>query len=333
MIDETQENALISTSRILCVSKTPPDDAFICCSSFEERCLGSLRRFDNYKVRESFLFTYSGKNEERDKRLPEIKQRLSEIGKLKEIIVDESNPIPSTKSFIVHILRCLAGQEKSTITIDVSTFTKLHLLLLLKALDSEGLLDSIRLLYTEPKDYITDLFQPLSFGLRDISTIPTFSNCCDPAKDVLLAIFLGYEGDRAMGLFENVDPHRCILIVPKPAFHPEWEGRTEKMNTTIIRALGKKSIRYADSRNPIKVARQLDSILSEPEYSRTKYNHFIAPLGTKPQTIGIYFYTTLYPNEVSLIYAAPASHNSKFYSTGIGSTWILPCRKSMLKAT
>ena len=71
---------------------------------------------------------------------------------------------------------------------------------------------------------------------------------------MLLAIFLGYEGDRAMGLFENVDPHRCILIVPKPAFHPEWEGRTEKMNTTIIRALGKKSIRYADSRNPIKVA-------------------------------------------------------------------------------
>src|SRR5688572_31830241 len=46
-------------------------------------------------------------------------------------------------------------------------------------------------------------------------------------RSVLLLILLGYEGDRAMALFNNLDPSETLLIVPKPAFHQEWERSEE----------------------------------------------------------------------------------------------------------
>jgi len=320
-----EKEDLVEVSKLSCVYSDKPDDIFVCCSSFEERCLGSLYRFDGYRANQTYLFSYSSKSKKRDKNLQEMKALLSKISSVTEILTEEDNPIPAVRNLVSNISVFMKDCANPAITLDISTFTKRHLLLLLRALHQIHLLNHTRLLYTEPKKYVIDLVQPLSFGLKEISVIPTFSGQCDPHKDLLLVIFLGYEGDRAMALFENMDPHRCITVIPKPAYRPEWEGTTEKMNSTILNALDKKSIKYADSRNPVRVTEHLRNILSE--YPRDKYNYYIAPLGTKPQTVGIFLYTILHPDETTLIYAAPLRHNEPFYSTGIGPTWILPFKK------
>jgi len=202
---------------------------------------------------------------------------------------------------------------------------KWHLLLLLKALDTNNLSDKIRYLYTEPKDYITDLFQPLSFGIKEIFPIPFYSGDFDFSKDSLLILILGYEGNRALALLEEMDPAECLLLVPKPAYHDEWEGRTEEMNRGIIKIIGESNIKYLDSRNPLKVYKQIRSIISSSEYS--DYNHIFSPLGTKPQTLGLYLYLRENPLNTILIYGAPLRHNDLFYSEGIGRSWILPVFK------
>ena len=84
------------------------------------------------------------------------------------------------------------------VTLDISTFTKRHLLLLLHALDHAGLWESLRILYTEPRDYVVDMYLPMSMGIRDVAPIPGFTNLNPPDQPVLLIIMLGYEGDRAM---------------------------------------------------------------------------------------------------------------------------------------
>ena len=124
-----------------------------------------------------------------------------------------------------------------------------------------------------------------------------------------------------MALLDNLDPTDCLLLIPKPAYHEEWEGRTEKLNKSIINIVGQSKIKYIDSRNPVKVYNQIKSILSDPNY--LKYNHMISPLGTKPQTLGLFYYLSNNPSDTILIYGSPIRHNHLFYSKGIGRSWIL----------
>ena len=313
--------------RIETIKKNEPDDVFICCGSPEERCKGTIGKLaPNYKANAVFLLRYTNhESQEREENIKEMKERLEKVGEIIEIAIDEERPIPIINNIIQNIEKYTAEHTKSRITMDISTIIKWHLLILLKALDLKNILKNVRFLYTEPKDYITDLFQPLSFGIRQIFPIPTYSGNYDFSKDSLLVLLLGYEGGRALALLEEMDPTDCLLLIAKPAYHKEWEERTEEMNVEIINIVGKSKIKYIDSRNPIMVSQQLYTILSNPEYS--KYNHIISPLGTKPQTLGLYLYLSTNPPNTVLIYGAPLRHNEPFYSSEIGGSWILPFNK------
>lgn len=304
-----------------------PDDIFICCGSPEERCKGTtIKLASNYKANKVFLLRYTNhESQEREENIKELRERLQKVGEIIEFIIDEEKPIPIINNIVQDLEKHISDLAQPKINFDISTIMKWHILILLKAIDIKNNFNGFRFLYTEPQDYVTDLFQPLSFGIRQIFPIPTYSGNYDFSKDSLLILLLGYEGDRAMALFEKMDPAVCLLLVPKPAYHKEWEGRTEKMNKEIINIVGKSRIKYIHSRNPVKVAQQLYDILSSSEYSR--YNHVISPLGTKPQTLGLYIYLTTNPVNTVLVYGSPSRHNELFYSRGIGRTWTLPFNK------
>ncbi len=314
---------VIEATSIRTIKDNKNDDIFICAGSPEIRCLGAVKKLDkDYRAENIFILKYSHYNEKRENHLKEMRAILKErkVGRIDEFLIDEESPLLILNDVVQKIEKYIVKSTHPGITIDISTLIKWHLLILLKALDVKGLLNKCRFLYTEPKDYLTDLFQPLSFGLKQIFPIPLFSGNYDFSKDSLLIIMLGYEGDRAMALLENIDPAECLLLVPKPAYHPEWEGRTEKMNKEIINIVGESNIRYIDSRNPMLVSQQLNNILTD-KYS--SYNCIISPMGTKPQTVGLYLFSSKYKDDISLIYTSPLRHNDPFYSEGIGETWIM----------
>ena len=308
-----------------------PDDLFICWGSPEERCKGSAMKLSlNYKSKDVIILRYSGhKSKEREENVTFLANILNKVGKTQIIQINEEIPIPSIKETIILIESILESIKNPRILIDISTPIKWHLFVFLKFLDARGLLKNVRFLYTEPKDYDTNLFQPLSFGIKEIFPIPLCYGNYDFSNDDLLVLMLGYEGSRAVAMFENIDPARTLLLIANPPYHPEWKGRTEKLNEEIINIVGTSEIRYIDSRNPISVALQLQDILSEKEYS--KYNHLISPLGTKPQLLGLYLYYSQFPtpSNTILLYGAPLRHNEFFYSYGIGRTWELPYNKKM----
>lgn len=315
-------NAVIELCKIDTITKDSPDDAFVCVGSPEKRCIGSaIKLGKSYRANNIYVLKYSHYSESRGKNLFEMRQLLSNRGHLQEYTIEEAAPIPMFNEIIQDIKNNTDGVKSPCITIDVSTFIKWHLLVFLRALSLSGLIHQCRFLYTEPEDYIIDLFQPLSFGVKEIFPIPLYSGSYNFAKESLLVIMLGYEGDRSMGLLENIDPTECLLLIPKPAYHPEWEGRTEEMNKEIINVIGQSSVEYIDSRNPMLVSNQLNDLLSKPEYS--KYNILVSPMGTKPQAIGLYLYWSKNPSNTTLIYSSPLRHNDLFYSKGIGRTWLL----------
>lgn len=317
-------NDVIEIKKINTLVNNESDDIFICAGSPEIRCLGTVRKLeDTYKTKGVFILRYSHKSERREKHLNEMRDILKNKGHLEEFVIDEETPIPIINRIMIEIDKYVDNPLAPKITIDISTIIKWHLLILLKALDLKGLLGMCRFLYTEPEEYFFDLFQPLSFGLKEIFPIPLYSGNLDFVKDYLVVIMLGYEGDRAMALLENIDPTECLLLVPKPAYHSKWEGRTEEMNKEIINIVGDSNIKYIHSRNPVLVAEQLKNILYD---MNLKYNCLISPMGTKPQTFGLYLYWITNPANTSLIYSAPLRHNDLFYSKGIGRTWVLPVK-------
>jgi hypothetical protein len=314
----------IECKEIITVLQNEPDDIFICCASPEERCKGVVQKLaTNYHSKVVLFLRYANhKSEKREKNIQEMKDRLKSVGETQEIVIDEDKPIPMLKEIIQDIVNHTENNEKPRIAIDISTIIKWHLLILLKGLDLTKKGGTLRFFYTEPEDYITDLFQPLSFGIHSIFPIPTYSGNFDFSKNSLLVLILGYEGDRALALYEEMDPTDCLLLIAKPSYHEEWEGRAEKMNKEIINTVGNSKIGYIDSRNPIKVSSQLHELLSNQTYKQ--YNHIISPLGTKPQTLGLHLYLSSNPLNTVIIYGSPARHNELFYSKGIGRTWVLP---------
>lgn len=316
----------INIKKLELIDKNKPDDVFILCASYEERCLGFINMItNNYKVNEVLLIRYDHPNHKRENNIKIIKRKLKNKSKVLEFIVSENMPLPIINEIIQLLINKKREKKNLSINFDFSTMIKWHFLLFLKALEISGLINEIRYLYTEPKDYIVDLFQPLSFGIKTIFPIPFYSGDYNFSKNTLLVLILGYEDNRASALLEEMDPAECLLLIPKPAYHKEWEGRTEKMNKGIIKMVGESNVSYLDSRNPIKVKNQLKTILKDEKYQN--YNHIISPLGTKPQTLGLYLYLREDPTNTVVIYGAPLRHNNLFYSEGIGRSWIIPIKE------
>ena len=308
------------------IDNNKADNFLLLCASPEDRCKGIVNLIPtNYSVDRIFLIVYEHVDPKREENVKYIIEKLKNVGKIMVFQINEKTPIPIINEMIELILSYAEKLENIKISFDFSTMIKWHLFLMLRAFDINKLSDKIRFLYTEPKDYITDLSQPLSFGIRKIFPIPFYSGDFDFSKDSLLILMLGYEGNRALALLEEMDPAECLLLIPKPAYHAEWEGRTEEMNRGIIGMVGRSNIKYIDSRNPIKVYEQLKSILSDSKFA--DYNHIFSPIGTKPQSLGLFLYLNDNPANTILIYGAPLRHNKLFYSEGIGRSWILPFHK------
>jgi len=300
-------------------------EIFIGCSSFEERCLGTIKKFSpEYHYLKAFIFIYNKPDPKREEHTRIIFDILSKKGPFEPIPASETDPLLSIKFLIQELKSILIVHKKITLSIDITTFTKKHLLLLLNYLDKNDLFNSTRIFYTEPKTYTTNLYLPMSFGILPIYTVTGFVTTQSLNKRNLLAIFLGYEGDRASALVNNFEPNETVLIIPDPPYHPEWRGRTEEMNKNLIEIIGKDKVESIDSLNPHKILKTMKSLFGKKgKYNLEKYHCSISPLGTKPQALGLYLFWRQYRGKFSIVYAPPYMHNESFYSKGIGRTWQL----------
>lgn len=317
----------MTSNALQCLTSLEPraedqPEVFIGCASFEDRCLGALSLLSpNYRFTHSYLCIYDDFSEARQSNVKAMTECLAEHGPLSTVEVSEANPSHSIAELLTQV-RFLASKSDTRVTLDISTFTKRHLLMLLHALDDAGLWNSLRLIYTEPKDYVVDLYLPMSMGIKEVASIPGFSNLRPADKPVLLVIMLGYEGDRAMALYQTIEPNETVLLVPRPAYREEWEGRTEDLNRQLISLLGHDAIAYADSRDPLEVKAALSNVIGN-RYPPTDWTCLVSPLGTKPQTVGLYSFWRESTDSFAVIYAQPLKHNERYYSQGSGPTWEL----------
>lgn len=303
----------------------PADALLLTCSSHEDRCLAIPRRWGYWRPRHVLLFHYDDANPRREKNHAELLRLYDASSRVVEIPFTEGRAVDSFRRSRRQIIDALEEFRSKSILLDVSVFTRRHLLMLLQWLDDAGLWKNLWVLYSEPEDYEVSSYVPLSFGVSQVEEVPGFSAAPDASRPLHVVIFLGYEGDRALATYEIIQPKITTLVIPDPPFREEWRGRTEDYNKDLISIVGSSALKRADALDPQSTLDLLRQVLG-PEDERQEFSKIICPLGTKPQAIGAYIYARQALDAPALLYTGPLRHNHSYFSHGIGSTWILKDR-------
>ena len=296
------------------------DEIFIGCASFEDRTTAVVNNLsEEYNVSNSFILKYDEKNRTtlRDQNFEKLKNALLQHSRsVIPIICDHHDPLDGISKIQDLCESRRIVLEGKNIAIDITTFTKQYLLVLLKFIEKQKP-KSMRLFYTEPEDYGVRWNKPLSYGLIDIVSVPSYGGHFYVKKENLLILTLGYEGDRAYGIWERFTPHKTIILIGKPSFRDSWEGRVEEFNKKLISKLAKDSVNYIPTLDPFEVSKNLDDLIKR--YSE-KFNISVSPLGPKPQVVGCYLSVRKYP-DVQIIYAIPKFHDEEYFSKRVGKIW------------
>lgn len=296
------------------------DDIFLVCSSFEERTTKVGSMLDaNYRTKNSFIFRYDEQTltDLRDANLESLKQILTKHSdNVYQIDCDRFNPLEGIHRLQDHCREHSVHFEAANMTIDMTTFTKQSILILLKLIETQEP-KSVRLFYTEPQDYAPKWGKRLAYGLIDITSVPSFGGHHYQKKETLLILLIGYEGDRAYAIWEKLSPHKTLVLIGRPSFKRSWEGRAEELNKRLLSRLSSDSISYVATLDPFEVAETLSNIIEEHSEC---FNIVVSPLGPKPQVLGCYLAARKYP-DVQIVYAIPKRYDEEYFSRKVGKVW------------
>lgn len=300
-----------------------PDDVLILAASWEERCLGLVRRLGkSYACNRIALTVYDGKNKLREKHIEELASRLQLVGDVKKVDALHSNPLVNVRE-IVDLVNYTVGQRKPRISIDISTFTVRHLLQLLHGLDLAGMLSNAQFFHTEPDEYNLHDGEPIAHGISEVKSIETFSGRHHPSRDSLLVLFLGYESKRALALWEHMEPNITQVVIPDPPYRPEWIGRAKEENRYLLSCLPEDNVYKSHSLDPAETEDLLINLVESKRYNANIYNYRIAPVGTKAQTLGIYRFWRRHPGLATIMYATPLKYKNEEDTYPPGRTWLI----------
>ena len=300
----------------------PNGAMLVTCSSHEDRCKALLLHAGEWTPSEVVLFHYDDPNPIREENHLTMETEFQRLRtRLTVLKFTEGDPVRSMRDNMHKLRQAIERAATNALVIDISVFTKRHFLMMLRWLDDSDLWSRLYVVYSEPRKYLVSKYIPLSFGLSTLQETPGFSACSDLSRPIHLVMFLGYEGDRALAVYEQIQPMRVTLAVPYPPYRPNWEGRTEEYNSDLLALVGSDAVRGVDALEPDATTETLGEILGES--ARDDYARIVCPLGTKPQTLGIYNYLRNSQDPPAIVYASPLRHNHSFFSRGLGQTWLL----------
>lgn len=304
------------------VDPSMPDDALLLAASWEKRCQGVAQRLGGYQARAVVMTIYDGESPLREKNIRDLRGSLPRAGRLVEVPAKHADPLQHVRD-VVGLLSELGSDGSPRLTVDVTTFTRKHLLELLQGLDLAGMLARCQFLHTEPGDFRTSDNESISHGVSSIRVLETLAGRNNPAHDKTLVLFLGYEGRRALALWDDLDPHVTIPVIPHPPYRPEWAGRTEEQNRYLLSCIPRELVRHSHALDPEATQRLLEQLIPDlpPEVEANDY--LIAPLGTKAQTLGVYRFWRRRPGLASVVYATPGEYRQGQATFGCGRMWLI----------
>jgi hypothetical protein len=302
--------------KINTITKKSPDDFFISCISYEPRTLGSLKKFDNNYHANHGIFILN----ETFKDFEKVRENKTWVDNYiigtsffdtyQFVLSSLENPIKILIAIDKILKEKYSSNNNVTITLDITTFPRGELLKLLYYLRHQPNISKIRILYISPEEYGDWLTQ----GYRYSIIPPFFEGPPTFDKKTALCLLTGFEYERAISLIDDIEPSSIIIGNPSP-------GTADKFKEISDEIIGKirKSRRISNeiidvpANDPFQCKKYLNAYL---QTQKKDYNFYIAPMGSKLETIGLYL---LYEENpfFRIIYPLPMIYNIGNYSKGM----------------
>lgn len=311
-------------------------DLFITGISLEERCPKGwqMLKGEDIKIKNKVIFYFKevikGFKQKGIENPQEYFDNLFDIGpgdcKLTVSLYDEITGLMELEKYLNESFSELKDKK---VVIDFSIMIKPYIFILLKYLLCERNMEKIYLLYTEPASYhklrLKKVFKNknqedseyFTKGTVKIGEVPTYSGKQELTKKSALVVLLGFEGERAVQVFNKVSPDLTIPVNGFPAYRPEFKDISILSNEELLKDSEiMKELMYAPANDPFETKNTLEEIYSKHSEN---YNISVSPLGTKPMAIGSCLFA-LEHSDIRIIYPYPIKYNIKS-SKGFGETW------------
>lgn len=289
------------------------DDIFIIGASFEERST-ALKNYlkEEYRCKNAIIY-YNDDNVDYEMNLEQIKNTLQEKVQDELIILEGSHRdiFKKNKTMIEIAEFCKSHKNEkggTNIAIDITSFTRLDLIIILDYIKSY--LDEviIKVIYVSPMEH----GDWLSKGYTEISNIIGFSGCYDVLKPTALIILSGFEKERPLNMVEAYEPQKIFLGLSNPAVQDSFGKRNATVNCELLHYPNVSKFDFAASDIEL-CYYSIEQIIVD---NIKECNVVVAPLCTKLSTIACFLLARKYP-EVQLIYCYPLEYNYVSYSKGV----------------
>jgi len=301
-------------------SELPKEFIFICFASFEERSTTIPFSIEQDRIYKSIVFkgmdSYINEMNSVIKKYADMMCKQIRNSTLIELNLENPIQIAEKLTDTVKNLTCL---EKTSLVIDITTFTHETLLILLKLIYvHKNKFTSIYCLYNGAEKYsIGD--EPenvwLSKGCRDVRNVIGYPGIIRPAAKTCLIILTGFELERATRLIERIEPDRLML--------GNGIDSTHENHTDVIRYFfGKFSQWKNDYRNmnssefsfSCKYVEHCINDITKITNENPNENYLIVPLNTKISTIAT-AHVAIQNSSIQVCYSIPETYNFRYYSS------------------
>lgn len=287
-------------------------DLLICSASFENRCFAVASSIDLSMIDKALVCRYSGYIELSEGNNTKLRELL--IEKAKGVSFDKDAPLSIYDTLYDAILEC----HPNSILLDISTFTRETILIILMLFRQEVFKDiSVTLCYV-PADWYSECNKEnanniwLSKGVNDIRTVLGYAGIYTSLKKTLLIVLVGFEKERAEILINRFEADKLYLgCVPPQESHSEELSAINKVNfDRLTKIVGECNTFEFSCRY---LQQTFDVLKNIIETNRDDYNIIICPMNNKLSTLAVANVAFKYP-EVQVCYASTNQYNIEAYS-------------------
>lgn len=301
------------------INETDPDDIFITSASFEPRSGSVVDVFrDDYRAKNGIVYVNrelldeqgTDRTQENLKKIKaDLKKHCDQVKEVKGSWLDISDQLDAIKSALVSV----SAESDLKISIDVTTFNRESLMVLLNLIYNRHQHPQTRILYISPNSH----GEWLSRGHRGIRNIIGLTGLHQSSRPTVLILLSGFESDRALKLIEEFEPAKVLLGVGDPPTEERFLDRNIQEQTLILNRQDTNQFEFPA--NDISGSYECLSEIIKQELVES--NVVVAPMSTKLSTVGAWRAARDHL-EVQVTYSIPGEYNQEGYSEGIKDLYI-----------
>jgi len=276
-------------------------------SSFEGRSSVLARGLaGSCGVGKSLVFTSRRRSPLAEANLREVR---SAVRTAQVVELDRSDALATADAMRSNLGSFFAGLSRSQIIVDVSTFPREELLVLLRLLCDLGpKARTTSLAYVGAKQ----MGDRLSGEVVQHRSVLGYAGDIHPSRKTKLVLLLGLELARARSIIDNYEPSKVVLGLPRLNDDTSGELRDRlirfRRELAASRPFGEPDFEFS-VRDPVKTCREIVGAVGDA----AGWNVVLAPLNTKLSTLGAGLYGLTH-DWVQVCYAAVADYQERDYS-------------------